>query len=291
MTTNANTMSVNNYRYIVLESDICYDWDDYGVWGAVYYDVEENAIGTCKYGHGVDMNLENSISLEDAVKAGMDEEMMKKIITTMFKSLPCYFDMHDFASHFGENNKYCCIPVKVVGGRKFKGDAYIIGARKVYERYGLGAYRGAYSYYPICIDANTLEEVRVNAFGYCEIDEKLRNEYNESLPTLHTVNVDTIKNIAHAWAYNMSYSGCDRDNYRGLVNKLSHNKAFRFVNNHNEIINKYIEIKKKKEEKRLNQLRNEKMPAIIEWVKNNTDKNTEKEINALAEHIFKKHYA
>ena len=33
-----------------------------------------------------------------------------------------------------------------------------------------------------------------------------------------------------------------------------------------------------------------KMPGIIEWVKNNTDKTTEEEILKLAEHIFNKRY-
>ena len=34
-----------------------------------------------------------------------------------------------------------------------------------------------------------------------------------------------------------------------------------------------------------------KMPGIIEWVKNNTDKKTEEDIMALAEHIFNKKYS
>ena len=32
------------------------------------------------------------------------------------------------------------------------------------------------------------------------------------------------------------------------------------------------------------------MPGIIEWVKNNTDKETDEDILALAEHIFNKKY-
>ena len=45
------------------------------------------------------------------------------------------------------------------------------------------------------------------------------------------------------------------------------------------------EAKKKAEE-----FKASKMPGIIEWVKTNTDKKTEEEINTLAEHIFNKRY-
>ena len=37
-------------------------------------------------------------------------------------------------------------------------------------------------------------------------------------------------------------------------------------------------------------LKKEKMQAIIEWVKKNTDKKTEEDIMNLAEHIFNKKY-
>jgi hypothetical protein len=47
--------------------------------------------------------------------------------------------------------------------------------------------------------------------------------------------------------------------------------------------NKYIDKKNKEHD----ELRAEKLPGIIEWVKNNTDKKGD-EIDKLAEHIFNK---
>ena len=54
---------------------------------------------------------------------------------------------------------------------------------------------------------------------------------------------------------------------------------------YNVRVNDFINITCKEKE-----FKESKMPGIIEWVKNNTDKKTEEDIMALAEHIFNKKY-
>lgn len=47
----ANTSVDNSLRYIILEDGIMYDNDDYGLFGAVLYDVVNKKIVVTKYGH------------------------------------------------------------------------------------------------------------------------------------------------------------------------------------------------------------------------------------------------
>ena len=94
--------------------------------------------------------------------------------------------------------------------------------------------------------------------------------------------------MAHGFAYEMSYSACDTKNLNNLINyySLFGLKAFNVVDEVKEEI-KNEEIKK---QEAFIKFKNEKMPQLIEWVKNNTDRKGE-EIEKLAEHIFNKKYA
>ena len=51
-----------------------------------------------------------------------------------------------------------------------------------------------------------------------------------------------------------------------------------------------IDVVEEAAKKKYNNFREKKLPGIITWVRNNTDKTDEGEILELAEHIFKKHY-
>ena len=59
--------------------------------------------------------------------------------------------------------------------------------------------------------------------------------------------------------------------------------------NNLNIENAYDVVEEEKKAKLL-AFKETKMPGIIEWVKNNTDKETDEDILTLAEHIFNKKY-
>lgn len=54
--TNGMKNELINPMYILLEDKVCYDWDDYGVWGAVLFDLSTKKVVTEKYGHGCDLS-------------------------------------------------------------------------------------------------------------------------------------------------------------------------------------------------------------------------------------------
>lgn len=291
MNNTVNTYETMNARYVILENDIAYDWDDYYVWGAVLYDISMNCIVTTKYGHGTDMTMDApTIELDEAIKIGLVTP--EQIITCMINELPVATDrvMEIIAEHASAELP-TAIPVKVVRGRKFKGNGYLVYTVDEPVRYGLGAYHNEWHHYPVIFDPETCTENIVKSFGYLEYDQEFLNAHRERILKALTMDISTVESIAHLWAYNMSYSACDTENYRNGYKRLGLKGA---VNIEKPNLVKFgmqaITARKKyNEELRLAKLKEEKMPGIIEWVKNNTDKTTDKEIMALAEHIFNKY--
>ena len=106
------------------------------------------------------------------------------------------------------------------------------------------------------------------------------------------MNEATVYSLAHLWAYKMSYSYCDTINYNSKVKSLG-NTGAKYIDIP-EIVKLSINanIAKRELENTIAReaLKKEKMPAIIEWVKNNTDKKTDEDIKNLSEHIFNKKY-
>ena len=82
----------NSFRYIILEDNINYDNDDYGVWGAVLYDTIEKKIRTTSYGHGTDMKeRSNSIELCN-VSLDIKQSLIEEMIYLMLDETPVVSD-------------------------------------------------------------------------------------------------------------------------------------------------------------------------------------------------------
>jgi hypothetical protein len=293
-TTNVSNNSVNNTikRYILLEDKICYDWDDYEVWGAVLYDRETNEVFTSQYGHGTDLAYRNECyTLEEALANGFNGE--QDIRSTMVENLGITFDTLDLVALACKHNENrpMAIPVTIVRGRKAKGKKGMLVYGKCKRNYyGWGRYHEVYDEYAYVLENGTNNVHKVNSFSYLEIDSDFVKRYNNRLKEVLRSEGNTYS-LAHIYAYAMSYSACDRDNKRIAMSKQSA-KAMELYKASEEIIQALQsyqdELERIAKEKR-EALKKEVLPNIIEWVKQNTDKQGE-DIIKLAEHIFNKRY-
>lgn len=181
------------------------------------------------------------------------------------------------------------IPVKVVGGRKGKGiEGVIIHGYMVDNKYTGGREERV-----VVLDKNTGEFFTVNSLSYLEIDNDFLRKYNNAIANYISDKDDDLDNLVKIFINNGYDGGSLYSNKE--CKKLSDSFATRpfkyckvFVND--ELLNRtealrisYIDNKNKEHEA----LREEKLPSIIKWVEENTDKTGEEIIN-LANHIFEK---
>ena len=286
--TNDMKHELMNPMYILLEDEICYDWDDYGVWGAVLFDLSTKKIITEQYGHGCDLRCRKEcVNLNDAVEQGLTT--IDELINLMCSQLGFNFnrvDMGVIASCHTIDNPLD-IPVKIVRGRKGKGiNGRLIYAIKERERYGLGAYQGCYNYRPVVMNIETGKMVYPNSMSYLEYDTDFITSFNEAIKQNIPHTINEVYSLVHAWAYRMSYSACDTDNYNALIKKYSC-LGFAICKNISSELENAINNYKGDELRKLNERKEQELPKIIEWVKNNTEKQGD-DILKLAEHIWNK---
>lgn len=277
-----------NFRFVTLESNIPYDWDDYDAWGSVLYDIEKDAIVTVKYGHGSGMSMgDGVISLQEAVEQGSLN--IAHLIDVMVASLgigfgnanvPVIAEKYSIEKPFG-------IPVNVTGGRKFKGNGYLVCSVSEPVRYGLCAYHNEKVHKYIIYSPEKNDYFTVNSFSYLEISDEVKEAWNKKIREGIKNTIEEVKNLAHAWAYNMSYSACDTRNYYSLIAQYSGigSSAMEPAEILLKAAAEYTERKAKEEEEKMMA----ELPKIIEWVKANTDKTTEEDIINLAKHIWRKY--
>ena len=189
------------------------------------------------------------------------------------------------------------IKVKVSKGRKWKGEGYIVGS---FESAFNTGYRNIYTTYVKIYDPSTnrIETIalkNVTDFDYSDLiknyKENIINILNNftinenqrllivnpiTIPLLSSFNFDILKEIENAFNDKIINIVSWVVNTSGLLNKD--------INLENAV-DELEDAKKAKNEA----FKAKKMPELIEWVKNNTDKKGE-EINILAERIFNKKY-
>lgn len=295
-TTNNNLMkNFDNVHYVILEDKVCYDFDDYGVWGAIVYNVDTKKVEVFTYGHGVDLEIRNqSVTLREAVENSIVSltELSINISNqrgfgfnknAFFKSATC----HSFDNPLD-------VPVKIVGGRKGKGkEGRLVYISRVPVRYGLGAYQNAYSLHPVVWVRETNEFITINSTHYLEFDNAFVNAYEASIKGNIESTFEEVRSLAHIWAYEMSYASIDRDNCRDAIHsycKRGMSVAKVISEELKDALAERKERLNKEYDERIAKLREEHMPNIIEWVKTKTDKEGD-DIMKLAEHIFNKRYA
>ena len=286
-------MTHQYFRYIILKDGICYDNDDYELFGAVLFDVVDNKIVSTKYGHGVDMIERNeSINIDEAINENLIN--IADIISVIINDLKIGFagiDLTIFGTQHNLDNP-TNIPVKIIGGRKSKGiEGRLIYVKKIPCRYGWGVYHNCYDYHPVIANLETDELIEINSVDYITVPTWFIIDYNKNLINNIGNTISTLKSLAHIYAYKMSYSRFDSQRYREEINKYS-SIALSLFNPSDDITNiikKHtlgVEIEKKI---KVDLLKDKHMSNIIEWVKKNTNKKGD-DILKLAEHIFNKKY-
>lgn len=228
-------------KFVILEDKIPYDFDDFDLWGAILFDIENNKIVTSKYGHGQDMvERSSSIELDYAIENNLVsiETMIDIMINTLH--INKFPDIEKYAANRSMENPMC-IPVNVVRGRKFKGEGYLVYALKSINRYGYGRYHVDYNYYPIIVNPKTKTFEKVNSFEYLEFSNETRALVKETIRKNIKNTKEELLRMAHGFAYKMSYSTCDAKNLNNLINDYSllGLKAFHVVEEVKEAIKIY----------------------------------------------------
>ncbi len=281
-------------RYIILEDGIAYDWDDYGLFAAVLYDLVNDCIVISKYGHGQDMpEYKYSVTLDEAIENNIVS--IEKMINVCVKYLHICKNLPEIDSYATTKSieNTTMIQVDVVRGRKYKGKGYLIYAVKEISFYN---FRNNVSYKPVIVDPKTRTIHIVNSFEYLKYDDVFVKQVLHEIRNCIENTKEELMRIAHTFAYKVSYSSCDTTTYncminmyrlRGLEKVVKHEKML--CTDIQSIIDETIQKQNIEKENAIAKLKSQKMPKLIEWVEKNTDK-TGEDIVKLAEHIFNKKY-
>lgn len=189
--------------------------------------------------------------------------------------------------------------VEVKKGRKWKGFGYLIGTfSKHYQwavpqwksnnGYGMSGTRYAKIYDPV---NNRIETVNCSWVEFIDLPKFIEEYKSLYLKSLNEKTEDNICindpktsfgcGFGDHYTTPMYIQCLDMESFIDWM-KRNHKNTFDLSIAYDEV----EEAAKKKAE----EFKASKMPGIIEWVKNNTDKKTEDEINNLAEYIFNKKY-
>ena len=184
--------------------------------------------------------------------------------------------------------------VKVEGGRKWKGEGYLIDVTSSSYRYATPMYRSRYYGTPNDFGVSTTETAviwdpitnTINRANYKYVKfvdaEKIMEKYIEwANKKIDGATVYNFEDNSSANRYNVKLVvDWSFDTFMAEVWSKEHN-----IGDVSDAYDPEMEAKKKKE----SEFRASKMPGIIEWVKNNTDKEGE-DIITLALHIYNKNY-
>lgn len=216
------------------------------------------------FNEALDMGLVNDIMILEGVKS---------------RKISKFMEMDDLPNFSFLNVRYDNVfPLKVTvnGGRKFRGEGYIIDAYEVSSNYGS-------SYVAEIYDPknNTINECTLN---YVEFPKSVLEQYKNYC--LNIINSCTFNDIDLT----------DLTIKDNIINKLSFMNFVKSELGENidyssarNLIKEKVEAKRKEKEEKNKAFKEAKMKDLIEWVKKNTDKEGE-EIEKLAERIYKKRY-
>lgn len=228
----------------------------------------------------------------------VDKERLYKIILERDINFKKNFTYDPWYNHI-ETVCTWCLRVKVSRGRKWKGTGYLVSTFTKKFQWGVKLWRSDNDYgtsttrYAKIYDPSTnrIETVNANYIEFLDLNkfiEEYRDLYIEAL------NNSTVNDLCVGKA-GSNYSPYSGDHYGTPMHiQLIHMESFEawMMKNHANKFDLSIAYDEVEEEakKKAEEFKASKMPGIIEWVKTNTDKKTEEEINTLAEHIFNKRY-
>lgn len=271
----------NNVDYIVLENNIPYDWDDYGVAADILYNISEKKVIVDFYGHGSDClsNENNSIKYSELKKNNFLNINFKEIAIALINNL----NLMDYGlsylnlSNIDEIN----IPCKVVGGRNKTNNGILL---KVYTPNDYLCSRfnkeKAVVYFK---DKNEIIEVSPSYLNLAQSEENNKLWLNNIL----NYTLENLLSVAHLIAYRISYSACDSRHYRnGIFKVLYINRITENVDTTNISYPKQTTRQTK-----FNAFKEKKMNDLKAWADNKFPDKTENEKLDICEKVFKKYYS
>ncbi len=187
--------------------------------------------------------------------------------------------------------------VEVKRGRKWKGIGFLVGTFttryqwgvklwKSNNGYGVSTTRYAKIYDPL---TNRIESVNADYVKFLDLDNIIEQYKNDMIAIVEATTVDDFTIGKNDTSYS-PYSGDSNDTPMTIkCDTVSFIEYLKSKGNKFNLDTAYDVVEEEKKAK-FQAFKNTKMSGIIEWVKNNTDKETEEDILALAEHIFNKRY-
>ena len=187
--------------------------------------------------------------------------------------------------------------VEVKRGRKWKGIGYLIDsfttsyqwAVKKWRSdndYGVSTTRHAKIYDPT---TNRIETVNASYVEFLDLDSIVEQYKKEMIAIVEATTVDDFSIGKNGTSYSPYSGDSNRTPMTIKCDTVSFMEYLKSKGNSFNLVNVYDVVEEEKKAKLL-AFKETKMPGIIEWVKNNTDKETEEDIMELAEHIFNKNY-
>ena len=188
--------------------------------------------------------------------------------------------------------------VEVNHGRKWKGIGFLVGTfTKSYQwgvklwksnnDYGTSTTRYAKIYDPL---TNRIESVNADYVKFLDLDNIIEQYKNDMVAIAEATTVDDFTIGKNGTSYS-PYSGDSNDTKMTIDCKVVSFMDYLKENGNKINIKDAYDVVEEEKKAKFEAFKKSKMPGIIEWVKNNTDKETEEDIIKLAEHIFNKKYA
>lgn len=204
-------------------------------------------------------------------------EYLKIIKAQHIKNL----DKVSFDANIAKNYK---LRVKVDGGRKWKGEGILINVEESSYRYAAPMFRNHCEGYGVNttyiaiiwnpID-NTINRCNYKYVEFLDSEEIMKEYKNWAEIAINSALVDNIDETTFDLKVNYSFENFMENKYKNSI--------------FNNIAENAYDPEEEERKRKASEFRASKMPGIIEWVKNNTDKKGE-EIMKLAIHIFNKKY-
>ena len=264
--------NLSNVKYIALETEIPYDWDDYDLYCDIFLDMSTGKIVNKYYGHGSydTFPKEEIMPYNKAIELGVvtSEYIKNAIYHELFE--PYYTEGKLSNIYFVANcSKNVCIPCFVNGGRKFRGSGIFVGITSKYNYY---SHYNDFTYWiadPISKTISSVNPKFIDVTSIDDIKEKIHR---------NVISYDNLGKIMQRLAYKVSLYGCDTKYLEALRDKIAFSKPF-FDIDINEFEN--IDEKKNKEKKR---------KEMERWAHNKFDGiKTKEEIEKIINKTFEKY--
>ena len=237
-------------------------------------------------------------TLEEADKNGyVDHEKLFNLKKTQLINIFKHFNVdHIWRENFEKISSFG-LRVEVTRGRKWKGIGFLVGTFTTSYQWGTKLWRSNNDYgvsttrYAKIYDPLTgrIETVTVNNVTFLEIGDIVEKYKKDMISIIEATTVNDFIIGKNCTSYSPYFGNSNDTNMTINCNIIPFMKYLESKGNKINLDNAYDVVEEEKKAK-FQAFKDSKMPGIIEWVKNNTDKTTEEEILALAEHIFNKKY-